>query len=408
MNAVIEKSILCGEINIIPSKSYAHRILICSAFSNQPTKVYNLPLSDDILATIDCLKALGVNFAFEKDYCLVTPTKIKENFCELNARESGSTLRFLLPIVSALGGEYVLKGSKRLISRPSFELLESLKQNGIQYEICEDYIKIKGKLTTANFEIDASLSSQYLTGLMLCSPLLEDGANIICKKLSSSDYIEITKDVLNLFGVQTNGYNTVGKYISPNEITVEGDYSNALFFALAGVLNGKVKIKGLNTNSCQGDKKAFEVLKKFGARITQNNGLIFEKSDLVGQEFLADEIPDAIPALSLAMAVANGKSTAKGVERLVYKESNRLEAIMKTLEKSGIKSQYSNGNLTIYNGAFKSGVYSGYNDHRIVMTLAILGSTCGGVEIEGIEAVNKSYPNFFEDFKALGGKFWIK
>ena len=407
MSIVIEKSTLKGEITIIPSKSYAHRILICSAFSNQPTKVFNLPLSEDILATIDCLKSLGVGFDFVGNDCVVTPTTIKENFCELNVRESGSTLRFFLPIVSALGGEYILRGSKRLISRPSFVLLDCLKQNGINYEIAEDYIKISGRLTSANFEIDASLSSQYLTGLMLSLPLIDIKKNIVCKKLSSSDYIEITKDVLNSFGVQTiNGYNSQGKYISPKEISVEGDYSNALFFAVGGVLNGKVKIKGLNPNSCQGDKKAFEVLEKFGAKISYENGFIFEKSDLTGCSFYADAIPDAMPALSLIMASASNISEAIGVERLVIKESNRLEAIMQILEKSGIKSQSNNGKLTVSCGEFKGGLYSGYNDHRMVMALAIMGSICGNLEIEGEEAVKKSYPNFFNDFRALGGKFW--
>ncbi len=409
MNLVIEKSTLNGEIEIIPSKSYAHRILICSAFSNEPTKIYNLPNSEDISATIDCLKALGASFTFEQDYCIVTPTVIKENFCELSVRESGSTLRFFIPIVAALGGEYVLRGSKRLISRPSFVLLDTLKQNGIDYEINEDYIKISGKLKTAIFEIDASLSSQYLTGLMLAQPLISLKTQIICKKLSSSDYIEITKEVLKSFGVETvNGYNTQGKYISPKEITVEGDYSNALFFAVGAVLGGKVKIKGLNPFSRQGDRKAFEVLGKFGAKTFLDDGFTFEKSNLTGCSFYADDIPDAMPALSLIMASASQNSTAKSVERLVIKESNRLEAIMQTLEKSGIKSEYNNGNLTVYSGTFKSGIYDGYNDHRIVMTLAIMGTTCGGIEIVGAEAVNKSYPNFFEDFSALGGKYWIK
>lgn len=407
MNVVIEKSTLNGEITAVPSKSYAHRILICSAFANEPTKIYNLASSEDICATIDCLKVLGASFKFEKDYCLVFPTEIKENYCELNARESGSTLRFFLPILSALGGEYVLKGSKKLISRPSFALLDCLKENGIEYYVGEDYIKISGKLKSANFTIDASLSSQYLTGLMLAQPLIKLEKQIVCSSLASSDYIEITKDVLKVFGVKIyNGYNVQGEYISPKEITVEGDYSNSLFFAVGGVLNGKVKIKGLNINSCQGDKKAFNVLNTFGAK--NGDDFIFEKARLTGCDFYADNIPDAMPALSLIMASAKGCSTAQGVERLVIKESNRLDAIIQTLNQCGIKSEHNNGNLTIYCGDFKGGVYNGYNDHRIVMTLAIMGTLCGNLEIVGAEAVNKSYPTFFEDFKALGGKYWIK
>ncbi len=410
MNIVIEKSELKGEIQVIPSKSYAHRILICSAFASFPTTIYNLPNSQDILATKDCLISLGATFEENGSCCKVIPAKIKENKCTLNVRESGSTLRFFLPIVSALGGEYILKGTEKLISRPSLPLLITLKENGIEYEIGKDYIKISGKLCKGEFKIDASLSSQYLTGLMLSTPLLDFDSNIKCEKLSSSDYIEITKDVLNCFGVQVetaNGYVVTGKYTSPKEITVEGDYSNALFFAVGGLLNGDITIKGLNKNTKQGDKKAFDVLKKFGAKVCEDNGFRFTKSNLIGTAFFADDIPDAMPALSLVMASAENSSCAVGVERLKIKESDRLSAIINFLTQAGIKCESNNNSLIVQKGKFVGGVFDGCNDHRIVMTLAILGSLCG-LEIIGAEAVNKSYPLFFEDFKKLGGKFWIK
>ncbi len=410
MNVVIEKSELKGEITAIPSKSYAHRILICSAFANNPTIIYNLPTSQDILATKQCLKVLGARFEEENGTCKVIPATIKQNSCILNANESGSTLRFMLPIVSALGGEYIIKGTEKLISRPNLPLLNTLKNNGIEYEIGKDYVKITGKLTSGNFIIDASLSSQYLTGLMLACPLLNFTSKIVCEKLSSSDYIEITKDVLGQFGIELdnkNGFVVKGKYCSPNDITVEGDYSNVLFFAVGGVLNGDVTIKGLKQNSKQGDRKAFDILKAFSAKISGQSELNFKKSNLIGTNFFADDIPDAMPALSLVMASAENSSTANGVDRLKIKESDRLSAIINLLTQTGVKCEYDNNKLYVYNGSFSSGVYDGCNDHRIVMTLAIMGSVCG-LEIVGAEAVNKSYPTFFEDFKKLGGKFWIK
>jgi len=412
MNIVIEKSALKGEIEAIPSKSYAHRILICSAFSNKETTIYNLPNSQDILATISCLKSLGTEIAINNNVCKVIPTTIKENIAELNVQESGSTLRFFLPIVAALGGEYVLRGTKKLISRPSYPLLNTLKENGIEYEVGLDYIKIKGKLKSANFNIDASLSSQYLTGLMLAIPLLSVSNKIICEKLSSSDYVEITKEILKRFGISVivdNGFILQGKYTSPTEICVEGDYSNSLFFALAGVLNGEVKIKGLNDNSKQGDKKAFQILKEMGAQITENkDGISFKKSSLKSLNFYGDCIPDAIPGLSLALALANGESVVSGVDRLKFKESDRLNAIITYLTKANIKTYYKNNNLYVNGGELVGGIFDGFNDHRMVMTLTILGSIVGNVEIIGAEAVNKSYPDFFNHFKMLGGKFWIK
>ena len=404
MNIVIEKSELVGEVNVIASKSYAHRILICSAFCNSPTIIYNLPTSQDILATKNCLKELGCVFE-EKNYCKVYPISQKVNNATLNVGESGSSLRFLLPIASAIGGEFTFVGTEKLMSRPSLPLLNCLKENGIDYQIGKDYIKINGSLTSCNFKIDASLSSQYLTGLMLALPLLK-GGKIECNKLSSKGYVEITKQVMQYFGVNFADGVVHGNYLSPNEITVEGDWSNALFFAVGGLLNGNVKINGLNVNTKQGDKRAFEILKDFGADNLER--LIFKRTRLNGVNYFADDIPDAIPCLSLVMATANGSSSANGVERLKIKESNRLQAITEILDKSKVKYEYNNDCLTVYNGTFKSGLYNGYNDHRIVMTLAIMGSMVGGVEITDAQAVNKSYPTFFEEFKRLGGKFWIK
>jgi len=410
MNVLVNKSNLVGEVNVIPSKSYAHRILICASFSNKETKIIDLPNSQDIEATISCLKSLGANFSFKDNYCLVTPAVIKENKTTLNVGESGSTLRFMLPIVSALGGEYILKGTQKLISRPSLPLLNTLKENGIVYEIGLDYIKIKGKLTSGNFNIDASLSSQYLTGLMLASPLINFNTIIKCENLSSSDYIEITKDVLNCFNISVNfnknEYKLLGNYQSPTEIKVEGDYSNALFFAVGGILCGDVLIKGLNKNSKQGDKKAFDILKKAGANIIEEtNGIRFKKSNLVGLNFDADDIPDCIPCLSLAFANAKSKSKISGVERLKIKESDRLSAIISYITTAGGQAKFTNGVLEIEPSCLHGGEFSSFNDHRMVMTLTILGCLVGSVKIIDAQAVNKSYPDFFKELSSIGGNF---
>ncbi len=412
MKVIINKSNLNGEINIISSKSYAHRILICSAFANEKTYIKDIPDSQDIFATISCLKSLGAKFDFVGNCCMVTPTTIKEHNVELSVGESGSTLRFMLPIVSALGGTYKLKGTEKLISRPSIPLLDCLKDNGINYKVEKDYILIKGKLNSANFKIDASLSSQYLTGLMLACPLLKIESKITYDSLSSSDYVEITKDVLNMFNVSVkedvNSYQIVGNYFSPQEVKVEGDYSNALFFAIGGLLCGNVLIKGLNLNSKQGDKKAFDILKQAGANIIyEKNGIRFIKSNLKGVNFDADNIPDAIPALSLAFSLARGKAEISGVERLKIKESNRLDAIISYLSSAGGKVGYFDNKIIIEQSHLNGGKFNSFNDHRMVMTIAILGCLVGNVTLEEAQAVNKSYPNFFNELQKLGGQFWI-
>lgn len=409
--AVIEKSKLKGEIEIVPSKSYAHRILICAAFCSKPTVIKGIINSEDMLATLGCLKALGAGVEeLPDDSCLITPV-FRVKTAILNCRESGSTLRFLLPVAAALGGEFTFTGSGRLSERPNGELLSVLKSNGVEIKGSGLPVTLKGRISGEYFKIDGGISSQYITGLLLATPLIGSDVKIeITGELKSANYVNITLDVMKIFGIDVKTYGNCffikgGQcYRTPEEIKVEGDWSNAAFFLAGGLLCGRVKVHGLNPFSRQGDRAVLEIINKLGGNVKYEKGAyIAQKSDLIGCDFCVENIIDAAPVLSVLCAFAKGESKISGVERLKLKESDRLGAIIEILKALGVRAEYESGVLIINGGEPHGGVIDGKNDHRIVMSAVIAGAAVGGVKINGIEAVNKSYPSFFKDFLLAGG-----
>lgn len=394
MKISIEKSKINGEICAIPSKSYAHRICICDFFAkNEIRSSFNGFSSKDILATANCLN------------------DIKNGKKVLDCNESGSTLRFLLPILSCLGGDYELTGKGKLMDRPNDELFSALKDNGALIKK-DSSIKLSGKLCSGEFRLRGDISSQYVSGLLMALPNLNgDSKIILTSPLSSKPYVDITLEVLKEYNIkieQTDyGYYVFGNQEFKGRKEPEGDWSNMSVFLALGALHGEVSVSGLNENSNQGDKKILDILSQFGAKITIEKDKITVKKDKCNNfSFDSDSCPDLVPIVCVLAAKAKGKSIIKNVQRLKIKESDRILSSIKMLESFSIKAIEKDNNIEIFGGEidFKREVNS-YNDHRIVMAGATLATLSNKMStIIDAEAIEKSYPTFFDDLKSLGGK----
>ena len=394
MNIKVEKSKTSGKINAIASKSFAHRILICDFLSgNELRKEFNSFTSKDILATYNCL------------------SDIKGGKKILDCDESGSTLRFLLPLCAGLGGEFTFLGRGRLLARPNTELLLTLSKAGIKFEENKDYIKICGKLIAGEFEIKGDISSQYVSGLIMALATLDSDSKIILTTpLSSKPYVDITLSVLKRYGVNVEiteyGYYIKGAQKFKGHIDAEGDWSNMAFYLVLGAINNGITVQGLNLESVQGDKAILEILKKANAKIDAGeNQITVCKSQLKGFTMDANNYPDLVPICAVLGAVASGKTIIHNIERLKIKESDRVFSTIEMLKSFGIKAEEKESSIMIYGGKAKGGVISSFNDHRIVMASAILASVaCGESKILDAGAVDKSYPTFFTDYNSVGGK----
>lgn len=419
MNIICHKSKLKGKIEMPASKSVAHRILIAAALANEPTIVCGKFENNDTLATMQMLEKLGAKFQkLEENKTKIFPiVNVQNNKMELDANESGSTLRFMLPVASMLGANCKFVGSKRLGERSIDTMLLALTKNGIKTIGKSLPVELCGKLQSGKFEIDSSLSSQFATGLLFALPLLDGDSEIVIEsEMVSKNYIELTLDILKKFSIdiqKTNiGFFVKGNqtYVSPKQIAVEGDWSSASFFAVAGAINGDIELLNMNMNSLQSDKVVIDFLEKMGACVTkQQNFVHISKSKLCAIDIDAKNCPDLIPVLSLALAHANGKSSVANVERLRAKECDRLQAILDIMKKAGINCWYGDGLLNIEGGNPQGFQAKAQNDHRIAMTLAIMSTiTNQDITILGADCVDKSYPNFYEDYKSLGGDYEIK
>ena len=391
MIATVEGSYLKGTIPAIPSKSYAHRVAICNFLSKAPIAVCKDFSSNDIDVTVACLENIrrGVN--------------------DLDVGESGSTLRFLLPLCAALGGKYSFIGHGKLMQRPNDELFAVMRAHGIKVEQT-DKIYIDGKLTSGEYKIRGDISSQYISGLLMALPFLcGDSEIVLTTPLCSAPYVEITLEVLKAFGIAIertgNGFKVCGNQKYNGNSAVEGDWSNAAFFLVGAAINGEVTISGLNSDSVQGDKFILEILRLAGAAVEMDEkGVTVKKSEIKSFEFSAGNCPDLVPIAAVLAAFANGKSVIKDVERLKIKESDRIESTMAMLNGFGIKSESDGKSFIVYGGNPVCGKADSFNDHRLAMASSILALGAQGVStITGANAVNKSYPTFYDDCQKLGG-----
>lgn len=415
MTVFVNASLASGKVSIIPSKSVAHRLLICAALSDAPTEIVCNASSKDIEATASCLRKMGAEIK-EKDGIFRTEPIIKPLGGEVFCGESGSTLRFLIPVAAALGEETVFTGAGRLPARPCMPLVESLRAQGadIEYEGMLP-MTVRGGLRSGKFSIAGDISSQFITGLILALPLLGGESEIeITGRIESRPYIEITLDCIRKFGIEASFEENVirfggGKYRAPEErLAVEGDWSNAAFWLCLGALTEKgITVSGLNRESLQGDRAVVEILSRFGAEVTWSGGDITVRGGkLRATDIDAAEIPDLVPVLSVVAAVADGKTRIYNAQRLRIKESDRIESTLSLLRAIGADAAETEDGLEIIGKKnLIGGEVRSFNDHRIAMSAAVASAvTEGKVTISGAEAVRKSYGDFFEILRSLGAE----
>ena len=393
-----------GSIAAIASKSQAHRLLICAALAEGQTEIRCAETSLDIEATADCLRALGAKITYENGIYTVIPIEIVENNAILNCGESGSTLRFLLPVAAALGADATFELHGRLPRRPLSPLWEELERHGCSLSRpTENTLRCQGQLKGGRFTLAGNVSSQFISGLLFALPLLNENSEIcLTTELESASYVDMTLGALKRFGICPEGWQIrPEKGKSSGCYTVEGDWSNAAFWLCAGAISRPVTLHGLDPHSPQGDRKVLEVLKAFGAKIQwEKDAVTVCPQPLKGIGIDAKDIPDLVPPLALVAAFAQGETRIYNAQRLRIKESDRLATVAQTLKALGGQVEITEDGLLISGTGLTGGCADSHNDHRIAMLCAIASSRCP-VQLTGAEAVNKSYPRFWEDLKKM-------
>lgn len=402
-----------GEVTVIPSKSAAHRLLISAALADVPTEIVCNASSKDIAATVRCLNSLGAEICERDGVYFVTPIKKKEK-AEAFCGESGSTLRFLVPVAAALGGEVTFDGEGRLPTRPMQVLVECMEENGAEIEYNGILpLTTRGGMKSGKYKIPGNISSQFISGLIFALPLLSGDSIIeISGKIESLPYIEMTLDSVKKFGIRAEfSENTIKipggqKYTSPGRLTVEGDWSNAAFWLCLGALSEKgITCHGIKKDSIQGDREIVNILKRFGAEVNQDEeSVTVRKGKLSGISIDAVAIPDLAPIITVVASVSEGETVIYNAERLRIKESDRIESTVAMLKNLGGESYPTeDGIRVIGKEKLSGGKVDSFNDHRIAMSAAISAAVCSGaVTIMGAEAANKSYGDFFERYASLG------
>lgn len=390
MLAKIKPFNLHGKIDAPPSKSMAHRCLICAALSKEKCQISGVDYSEDILASIDCLRALGAEVIIKDDVVTINPEGFMkvEDVPVLNCRESGSTLRFFIPLTLCLGKKVKLQGSRRLFERP-------LESYGFTFEKDLDSVTVCGKLESGTYKIRGDISSQFITGLIFALVYLgEESCIEILPPFESKSYVNLTIEVLKAFGANVEFTDTYQISIRKSDIhsydgRIEGDYSNAAFLDVFNYIDSEVVVQNLNQDSLQGDK----IYKEY-----------FEKISSGCPTLDISDCPDLGPVLFALAALKNG-AVFTGTDRLKVKESDRGMAMHKELKKLGGGLIFGNNMITVPKQELADCgfVLDGHNDHRIVMALTVILSKTGG-SISGAEAVRKSYPGFFEDIKKIGAE----
>ena len=397
MDITIHPASLRGEIQIIPSKSMAHRYLICAAFADQQTDLICPETNQDIEATASCLGLICHSVLPTNDGYEVTPYGYEETPFDsfyLNCHESGSTLRFLLPIVGALGADTTFKMAGRLPQRPLSPLWEEMERMGCSLKwISKDELHVAGQLRPGDYYIDGAVSSQFITGLLFATSLLDGDSTIhITGNLESRPYVDMTQQAMKRFGVETENFHVKGGHVyrSPGTVTVEGDWSNGAFLLAAKALGSGLNVLGLNTQSAQGDRAVVEILKQ----LEQGTPTVSAK-----------DIPDLVPILSVVAAAKHG-AVFTDIRRLRLKESDRVASTIAMIENLGGKAEADENTLTVHGTGLTGGTVDAVNDHRIAMAAAIAATVCQqDVTILGAECVKKSYPRFWEEYARLGGNY---
>lgn len=404
-----------GELEIPSSKSELHRLLfIASLAAMQGVKdeikvLYRGKLCRDVLATIGALRALGSDIRVEKDVIRLSNSKSRSQ--DIDVSESGTTLRFLVPRIGLYGQSVNIKMQGRLAQRPMDDFTKELEKKGMSFEKEGDVLRVRGTLCSGEYTLPGSVSSQYISSLLLTLPFLEGDSVINIKgKLESYPYVKLTTDFLESAGVRIR-YTGDKFYIDgmskvrQSDFRAYGDYSSATFFACIGALSkGGIYIKGLDISSSQGDSRIFSILDEYGAFVEKRDeGYFVQEGDKRSMEVDASDIPDMVMALSVIMSCATGESRIKNCSRLRLKESDRIHSTLAMLKSFGVNAHCDEDDIIIKGpSVFRSAVVDSFNDHRIAMAASVFSAVSPyDIVINKSECVEKSYPDFFSDLKSL-------
>ena len=409
MNKTVTPGDLHGELRVLPSKSASHRAVMMAALARGKTLLEPMQLSKDIGATLACAQALGLTRG--------AAVAAGETERELDCGESGSTLRFFIPLALDGRGPVRLIGHGRLMQRPLTVYQNLFAPLGVVWRQAGDTLTVEGELKSGRFELPGDVSSQFITGLLLALPRLEgDSEIVVTTPLESRAYVELTRRVQRDFGV-TSAWRDGGQTllvrggqeaVSPGTLHIEGDWSHAAFYLVAGAIGrGEIRLTGLDPQSAQGDRAVVEILRDMGADIRwEGDALVSRASRLHGLRVDCAQIPDLVPILAVAMAAAEGESRITGAARLRIKESDRLSAMAAALTAAGADAAELPDGLVIRGGKpLHAAQIEGCNDHRIVMAMAIASALSDGEwTITDAEATAKSAPAFWQEFERLGGR----
>jgi 3-phosphoshikimate 1-carboxyvinyltransferase len=420
MDIKILPGALAGTLRVPPSKSAAHRAIIASALAEGTSVVRNVDLSSDIRATLGACGQLGceTNIAHEERCCTLTVRGgcKAQSGAVIDCAESGSTLRFMIPIACAQAGERTFTGRGRLPQRPIDSYIQIFDEQGIAYTRPYDAnlpLTVTGALKPGHFRLDGRVSSQFVTGLLFALPLLGGDSQIeVIGGFESRGYVDLTTDMLRRFGVEIHCegdcFFVRGRQeYQPQQLEVEGDYSQAAFFLVAGAISGGMRVEGLSADSLQPDRAIVDILARMRADMTpEADAIVIRHSKLVGVDVDVSQCPDLVPPLAIAAAFAQGTTRIIGAARLRIKESDRLSALAQNLSALGIRTEEAEDSLTIHGGGINGGEVDSFGDHRIAMAFSVAAAASQqGITIRGAQCVDKSYPGFYEDFAKLGGKF---
>lgn len=417
MCVVVLPSKFSGLVNMPPSKSVMHRAIFAAAMCSGNSILKNVVISEDILATLGVIEKLGANYELVGRNLIINGglnnlLKPSKKIIEIDCFESGSTLRFLVPIAVAFGKNLVIKGRGQLLNRPIDCYIDSFKEQNVVIEKigCEK-LYISGQLKSGTYFIDGKVSSQFTTGLLMALPNLCGKSSLKIKSdLCSKPYVEITSNVLKSFGIDI--FEGEGEYIingiqryQSREYDIEGDYSQAAFFEVLGCIS-PICIGGLNPKSIQGDIQMLKLIERCGGDVAWENGLLrVSPGNLRSFHVNVKDIPDLTPPIVILACMCKGKSVIDGISRLKFKESNRIISIVNMLKNIGGKIVVEGDKMLIDGvNAFYGGIVDTYNDHRIAMASAIaVAYSKKPITILNANSVNKSYPSFYKDYQSLGG-----
>ena len=407
-----------GTITAPPSKSMAHRAVLCAALAKGTSHIRNLEFSKDISATLGAAGQLcarvttGENDAVVKGLGRFLPVTAPVDCCE-----SGSTLRFLIPLASLTGQEITFTGRGRLMERPQSVYETLYKRQNLRFEQNAKGLTVEGALTPGEYELAGNVSSQFISGLLFALPLLAGKSTLhLIPPVESRSYIDMTRAVQHAFGVESRWLDDTtleipgGQQYTPCDYTVEGDYSQAAFPAVLGAVTGGVTVTGLAADTLQGDAAILDILRRCGAKFTRTeSGVAFEKAPLHGVDIDLADCPDLGPVLMVLGLLCEGTTVIRNAERLRIKESDRIAAMEAELRACGGQLESEGGTITVHGCAealhAPAASLSGHNDHRVVMSLAVLALAAGlELPITGAEAIEKSWPHFLKAIKPLGAE----